>query len=129
MLQFDTTINLLGKHLPKSYTDSINEGEEHPFGAEDQVPDVEVLVSFTPGTYYPAKTSGHPDSWEPASGDPPEIDKVELLGDGFVDITKSIPDEVFEELLERCWGAQAEEKENRLYDEAEARLSFMDEGY
>lgn len=40
--------------------------------------EVEVTVKFNPGWYRPAKLSGHPDNWEPADGEPAEIEEIKL---------------------------------------------------
>lgn len=129
MLQFNTTIHILAKYLPDAYMALINEGEAHPLEAEDEVPDLEVLVTFEPGVFYPGYLGGLPEDCEEDSADPPEIDKVEIMGDGFFDITSSIPNHIFEQIINRCWSHQDQVKIDQSYEEAEARLSFMDEDY
>ena len=124
----ETTVCILVKYLPPEFVEKINAGDPYPLGPEDECPDVDVAVEYEPGYHVPARLHGSPDSWAPAEGDPPEINKVWIIGDGNLEITKLIPNTLFETLLTRCWNDQADQEREQRAEEASARADFYSDG-
>ncbi len=83
-----------------------------------------VDVEYVPGIYVPAKLSGHPDSWAPEEGEPPEILAVRaVLESGKVgkDVLKKLDTAAVDRLVNEAWyaGEAAREDPRDEFDEPE----------
>jgi hypothetical protein len=77
----------------------------------DDVVDVPVEVHFKAGWYRDAKLSGHPDSWEPADGEDPEIlHAFYIRADNSVaeDLLDLLSKAQLRKLTSRAWDVQDE---------------------
>lgn len=66
--------------------------------------DVDVDIEYSPGTYRPAVTSGHPDNWRPDESEAPEITSIKVSDTG-------------EEILPRLSDAEVEKITGKLIDD------------
>jgi len=74
---FTTLLSVQACLLPTNYVRFLNEQhDDEPHAPTDPVDDVEVEVEYNEGWYQAGNRSGHPDSWEPDSGEDAEITDV-----------------------------------------------------
>jgi hypothetical protein len=107
---FHTTISIPTLALPADYVRMVN--AEHPdappLGPTDEVPDVEVEVTYKEGWFTPGRYHGAPENCYPDEGEDPTIEGVILDVDGIPkqDILKALPDEILKVLIDQAWDNQ-----------------------
>ena len=79
MFDFDTELQRLAKDIPADMLAALNVEEVAmgcvPYEALDLV-ELPVTVTYAPGIYAPARTTGHPDNRHPDESEAPEIESV-----------------------------------------------------
>lgn len=84
MAEYDTEICIIASLLPAEYIRYVSTlHEDETYAPTDEVADVPVTVEYNDGWYEPEKRSGHPDNWEPASGEDAEITSITIRDDDY----------------------------------------------
>ena len=75
---FTTLLSVQACLLPANYIRFLQAQypNDEPYKPTDLVDDVEVEVEYNEGWFQAGNRSGHPDNWEPDSGEDPEITDV-----------------------------------------------------
>lgn len=121
----ETIIHKLARDLPIAYVNLVAAACGEPFDPEDEIPDIEVSVEFTPGWFTPGRLSGPPENCYPDEGESPEIIKVTIL-EGDHDITADCTPEEIQRLEDEAWESQQESDDDYYPDD---RDDYQDDDY
>ncbi len=111
ILTFTTYVHRLARTLPPAYVEQMVKEYGAPVRPEDEIPDIEVEVSYRPGWHQPARLLCHPDNATPAEGEDAEVTKVVIL-DGKHDITELFDQAALRELSAAAWEDQQQQAED-----------------
>ena len=115
MMELETLIEQVASQLPAAYVRHVNaqiEDPEERYGPDDEIPDIEVMVEFTPGWYTPATFH------DPAEGEDPEVLSVNLtMPDGKeIDIQQQLSSVEMRRIIDACWEEQRRSAREDFYE-------------